>query len=385
MRILFLVQSLGMGGAVRQLSILSGHLARRGHDVSVVALYTTDQNWNSVWEIDSIPVKSFLLKPSSGALSSGLQLIKATIQLWNMIKREDIQVLYSYQGDIARFVAWLATRGIPNAKLIWGIQGSGQRNTLSVNDWRESLPFYLCKWVSASVHLMVSGSDAGYNSRKAKGYSCPKQIVIFHGIDTDRFLPDSQSRVRIRSEWGVTEDEKLIGRIARLAPDKGYPIFLEAAALLSKERKDVRFVIAGDGPESYKRQLQLLSQELGLAEHLIWAGARPDMPAVYNALDILCSSSDSEGFGLTVAEAMACGVPCVATDVGDSAKIVGDKGIVVPPGNPQMLADGLKTMLHRLHGINPLELRERIVSRFSIKRMVEATEKALSEVCSSYT
>ena len=117
----------------------------------------------------------------------------------------------------------------------------------------------------------------------------------------------------------MLEDEKLIGRIARLAPDKGYPIFLEAAALLSKERKDVRFVIAGAGPESYRRQLQLLSQELGLAERLIWAGARPDMPAVYNALDILCSSSDSEGFGLTVAEAMACGVPCVATDVGDSA------------------------------------------------------------------
>jgi glycosyltransferase involved in cell wall biosynthesis len=300
-----------------------------------------------------------------------------------MIKREDIQVLYSYQGDIARFIAWLATRGIPNAKLIWGIQGSGQRNTLTLNDWRESLPFYLCKWVSASVHLMVSGSNAGYISRKAKGYSCPKQIVIFYGIDINQFQLDPRARVRMRSEWGVPEDEKLIGRIARLAPDKGYPTFLEAAALLSKERKDVRFVIAGDGPESYKRQLQLLSQELGLTERLIWAGARQDMSAVYNALDILCSSSDSEGFGLTVAEAMACGVPCVATDVGDSAKIVGDKGIVVPPGNPQILADGLKTMLHRLHGINPLELRERIVSRFSIEKMVEATEKALSEVCRS--
>ena len=383
MKILFLIQSLGIGGAVRQLSILADHLVRRGHDVSVLALYTTDQNWNSVWGIDSIPVKSFLLKPSSGALFSGLQLIKATIQLRNMIRKEEIQVLYSYQGDIARFISWLATREIPDVKLIWGIQESGQRNTLTLNDWRESLPFYLCKWVSASVQLMISGSDAGYNSRKA--YSCPKQIVIFYGIDINQFQPDPQARVRTRSEWGVLEDERLIGRIARLAPDKGYPIFLEAAALLSKERKDVRFVIAGDGPESYRRQLQLLSQELGLAERLIWAGARPDMPAVYNALDILCSSSDSEGFGLTVAEAMACGVPCVATDVGDSAKIVEDKGIVVPPGNPQMLANGLKDMLHLLHGINPLELRERIVSRFSIEQMVEATEKALSEVCSSST
>ena len=368
-----------MGGAVRQLSILSDHLVRRGHDVSIVAFYTTDQNWNLVWKIDSIQVKSFLLQPSTGALYTGLQLIKAAVQLRNMIKREDIQVLYSYQGDIARFIGWLATRGIPNTKLIWGIQGSGQRNILSSNNWKVSLPFYLCKLVSASVPLMISGSEAGYNSRKAKGYSCPKQIVIFYGIDIDQFQPDSQARVRIRSEWGALENEKLIGRIGRLAPDKGYPIFLEAAALLAKERRNVRFVIIGDGPDTYRRQLQILSQELDLTERLIWAGAREDMPAVYNALDIVCSSSHSEGFGLTVAEAMACGVPCVVTDVGDSAKIVGDEGIVVPPANPQKLADGLKTMLLQLHDIKPQLLRERIRSRFSIETMVESTENVLME------
>ena len=368
---------------MRQVSILSDRLVRRGHDVSILALYTTDQNWNLVWEIGSVKVKSFLLQPSSGALSTGLRLIKATVQLRNMIKREDIQVLYGYQGNIARFIAWLATRGIPYTKLIWGIQGSAQRNSLSVNDWKESLPFYLCKWVSASVPLMVSGSEAACNSRKAKGYSCPKQIVIFNGVDIDRFRLDPQGRVRMRSEWGALEKEILIGRIGRLAPNKGYPNFIEAAALVAKERRDVRFVIVGDGSDNYRKKLHLLSQDLGLTERLIWAGLREDIPAVYNALDIVCSSSDSEGLGLTVAEAMACGVPCVVTDAGDSAKIVADTGIVVPPGDPQMLADGLKTMLLRLHGIRPLELRERIVSRFSIESMVEATEKALVEVCSS--
>lgn len=155
--------------------------------------------------------------------------------------------------------------------------------------------------------------------------------------------------------------------------------------MLSKERRDVRFVIVGDGSDNYRKELHLLSRDLGLTERLIWAGLREDIPAVYNALDIVCSSSDSEGLGLTVAEAMACGVPCVVTDVGDSAKIEADTGIVVPPGDPQMLADGLKTMVLRLHGIRPLELRERIVSRFSIESMVEATEKALVEVCSTCT
>jgi len=301
-----------------------------------------------------------------------------------MIKKEDIQVLYGFQGNIARLIAWFATRGIANTKLIWGVQGSGQGNTLSSINWKVSLPSYLCKLVSASVPLMISGSEAGYISRKAKGYSCPKQIVILNGIDVDRFGPDPQARVRMRWEFGVVEDDKLIGRVGRLAPEKGYPNFLEAAALLAKERKDVRFVIVGDGPNSYRRHLQLLSKDLGLTERLIWAGTRDDMAAVYNALDIVCSSSYTEGFGLTVAEAMACSVPCVVTDVGDSAKIVGDQGIVVPPGDPERLADGLKTMMLQLHDLKPHLIRERIMSRFSIETMVESTEKALLEVCSAF-
>ena len=386
MRILFFIQSLGMGGADRQLSILSGHLARRGHDVSVVALYTTDQNWKLFWQLDSIDTRSLLLNEPTGVLAGGAGLIKATLELRGFLKRENIQILYGYLGHTARFISWLATRGMPDTKLIWGTRTSGGNTDLYRRNWKLSLLFNLCKWVSASVPLMISNSEAGYNYNKARGYRCRKELVIANGFDVEKFKPDPQARVRMRSEWGALEDEKLIGRIGRLAPMKGYPDFLEAAALLSRERKDVRFVIVGDGPDSYRRQLRLLSQELGLAERLIWAGARPDMPAVYNALDILCSSSShGEGFPNTIGEAMVCGVPCVATDVGDSAKIVGDKGIVVPSGNPQMLADGLTTLLHRLHGINPLGLRERIVSRFSIEKMVDDTEKALSEVCSSST
>ena len=382
MRILFLIQSLGIGGADRQLSILAGHLVRRGHTVSVLALYTTDQNWELLWKLDSIDIRSLLLNEPAGVLAGGAGLIKATLELRNLLKGENIQILYGYLGHTARFISWLATRGVPDTKLIWGTRTSGGNADLYPRNWKVSLLFNLCKWVSASVPLMISNSEAGYNYNKARGYRCQKELVIANGFDVKKFKPDPQARVRMRSEWGVLEDEKLIGRIGRLAPMKGYPDFLEAAALLCKERKDVRFVIVGDGPESYRRQLQLLSQELGLTERLIWAGARQDMPAVYNALDILCSSSShGEGFPNTVGEAMACGVPCVATDVGDSAKIVGDEGKIVPPGAPKKLADGLETMLLQLHNVKPHRLRERIVSRFSIEKMVESTEKALVEVC----
>jgi len=383
MKILFFVQHLGMGGVVRQLSILTDHLTRRGHDVSVVALYPIDQDWKLIWNNNSIKIQSFLSRNPKVSLSSVLQLIKTIIQLRNIIKGEKIQVLYSFQGGITRFIACLATRGIPNTKLIWGNRSSG-RKTIYRTNWKVILPFYLGKWVSAYVPLMISNSEAGYNVLKDHGYSCMKQTVILNGIDVERFRPDPQARVRIRSEFGVIGNEKLIGQVGRLYPVKGYTEFLEAAALLAKEREDLRFVVIGDGPDNYKSQLQILSRKLGLREHLIWAGVREDMPAVYNALDILCSSSYGEGFSNVIGEAMACGVPCVVTDVGHSAGILGDEGIVVPPGDSKKLADGLNNMLMKLDDIKPHLLRERIKSCFGIETMVESTERALIEVYGSF-
>jgi glycosyltransferase involved in cell wall biosynthesis len=241
---------------------------------------------------------------------------------------------------------------------------------------------HLCKWVSSSVPLMISISEAVHDSLKAKGYRCQKNVVIFNGIDVDCFRPNSEAGAQARSKWDTFENEKLIGLVGRLDPVKDHPTFLRAAALLANEREDIRFVCVGDGPQPYRSQLQQLSQELGLTERLIWAGAREDMPAVYNALDIVCSPSYREGFNNVIGEAMACGVPCVVTDTADPAKIVANLGIVVPPGDPQMLAEGLRTMLLELHEIKPHLLRERIVRHFSVETMVAATERILIETCS---
>jgi glycosyltransferase involved in cell wall biosynthesis len=380
MKILFFIQSLGIGGVESQIQILAEHLSHRGHNVSVLALYTVDQKWKFVWKLDS-DIRSLILQEPRDVLSKGINLINATLELRSLLKRENFQLLYSFSGPFARFISWLATRGIPNTKLIWGVRGSGNSTKLCQRNWNRFLLFLVCKWISASVPIMISNSETGYNNRKASGYRCQKQLVINNGFDVERFKPDPEARTRVRSGWGI-KDEQLIGIVARLTPSKGHPIFLEAVALLAKEQKDVRFVVVGDGSD--RKRLELLGCELGLTESLIWAGARKDMPAVYNALDILCSSSYGEGFPNVIGEAMACGVPCVVTDVGDAAKIVGNDGIVVPAGDPQALAKGLRTMLLRLHDVKPLRLRQRIVRHFSIEIMVETTEKILAEACGSF-
>jgi len=207
--------------------------------------------------------------------------------------------------------------------------------------------------------------------------------VIPNGIDTNRFRFAPGGRSRVRGEWNVAEDEVLVGLVGRLDPMKDHPTFLRAAAHLARRNPVWRFVCVGSGPTDYAETLARLADELGVASPLVWAGARDDMADVYSAIDILASSSLGEGFPNVVGEAMACGVPCVVTNVGDSARVVGDYGVVVPANQPGALADGLEQVLQRMKEI-PADwhtvLRRRIEDNFSIELLVERTASILDEV-----
>jgi glycosyltransferase involved in cell wall biosynthesis len=165
----------------------------------------------------------------------------------------------------------------------------------------------------------------------------------------------------VRDEWGIDDEAITIGLVGRLDPMKDHATFLRAAKIFNQKERRVRFVCVGDGKEPYKSEIHSLCKVLGLNGHLIWAGEREDMPSVYNAIDIVTSSSSGEGFPNVIGEAMACGVLCVVTDVGDSAIIVGETGNVVPSEDPQALADGWRSMLKRLN-----------VKSYSVKEMARA-------------
>src|SRR5437762_2189031 len=167
MKICFFIQNLAMGGVIRQISILADGLGRRGHEVSLVALYPLDQKWRFVWKAPTVEVETLLPKKPSVALAP-VELAYATLQLRSFLKREKIQILYAYEGNVARFMAWLADLGLAETKLVWGIQGAGQRNIREEYDWKLALPFYMCKWVSGSVPALISNSEAGYRDRKER-------------------------------------------------------------------------------------------------------------------------------------------------------------------------------------------------------------------------
>ncbi len=153
--------------------------------------------------------------------------------------------------------------------------------------------------------------------------------------------------------------------------------------MLACEHSDVRFVCVGDGPISYKQALHALTEELGVAPCLTWAGSLNNMPAVYNALDILASTSYGESFPNVIGEAMACGVPCVVTDVGDSAIIVDDAGYVVPPKNAEALKTAWATFLDlptEQRAALGKQARERIVSNYTVQHLVSQTQSALASL-----
>ena len=263
----------------------------------------------------------------------------------------------------------------PRAKVVWGVRASNMN--LDCYDWLWRLAYRIECWLSRFADLIICNSRAGLEYAAAHGFPMGRMTVIPNGIDTERFKPDAVARKRIRAEWGVAESEILIGLVARLDPMKDHPTFLRAAAMLIQERTDVRFVCVGEGVEPYKIELGRLASALGLDERLIWAAARHDMPAVYNALDIASSSSYTEGFSNAIAEAMACSVPCVVTDVGDSALLVDSAGIVVPPVMPNELCQGFRQMLRRVGPNLRDAARASIVSRFTNDVMVADTIKTL--------
>lgn len=368
-KVVFLIRDLNYGGAQRQLVTLVKALHQEDcFDLTVLHFYSGG------------PLLKDLIDNDISTISLEKQerwdVFGFFWRLFGHLKRIQPDVLHGYLGE-SNIVAIFSKPLFPSTRIIWGIRGSDTPS--GRYGWLGDLLSKLEILLSSFTDLIVVNSHAGKVDCLKLGYAPDKMVVISNGIDTERFQPDSAAGVKVRSEWGISDNTILIGLVGRLNPMKDHPTFLKAAALLSKKREDVRFVCVGVGEENYTKELCQLTEKLGISEKIIWAGGRSDMPAVFNAFNISCSSSsDGEGFPNVVGEAMACGVPCVVTDVGDSAWVVGDTGIVVSPKNPEALVTGWKACLANDRLKNVENIRARIIENFSVVRLAENTSKILS-------
>lgn len=367
MRIFFLIRDMTIGGAQRQLVLLASELRKQGHQVTVATFYPGGQLWNELTE-NSVEAICLDKKGRWDIFLFLFRLIKE-------IRRNNPDILYAYlrMPNILSIIAKLI---FPEMRVVWSVRSSN--TDFSQYNWLTRLSFWLECRLAQFADLIISNSDAGKRFVAENGFPENKVQVVYNGIDTERFKPAPELRQRIRTEWGIAPDCVLIGMVARLDPKKDHDTFLRAARVVADRTSMVKFVCVGSGPKSYEQYLRATSHALGLQESVVWAGTRQDMAAVYGAINILClPSSSGEGFPNAVGEAMACGVPCVVTDNGDSAFVVGDTGAVVPVGDADAIADAVLGLMAVRSDAMRHACRMRVQRYFSPAALTDATLLAL--------
>jgi glycosyltransferase involved in cell wall biosynthesis len=280
-----------------------------------------------------------------------------------------------YHADLVGGLVALLSGAPP---VIWTVNSSDLGKLR--NSWKTRFIRRICAILSYGIPSAII-ADANNTKRVnvSIGYSPKKFFVINNGIDLSSFFPDQQARQRLRHEFQIQEDMVLLGFIARWDPLKDHSNLLQALSIIKNNNHKFACILVGNNMTSNNAVLMELIHKNELDDHIILPGPRSDIPAIMNALDLHVLSSFSESMPLAIIEAMACGTPCVVTDVGDAALVVGDTGWVVPPKEPNTLAAGIETGIGALkkNGKDKLGQRCRrvIEEKYSLEVMVDSYVK----------
>ena len=373
LNILFFIRSLGPGGAERQLVNLAIGLKKRGHEISVVTMYP-----GGVFEdlLSANNISTYCLEKARR-----WQILSPLIRLQKILKIVQPDLLHSYGPETNVFLVMhqFLFRRYP---LVWGVRVAGLERAF-YGRFEKILYWCECRW-SRIPDLIICNSEAGKKISIRDGFDKSRIRVIQNGIDTDEYRPDSELRNAFRTKMGLTPERKVIGIVGRIDPQKDHQTFIEAISLLPDHQKaEVAIICVGFRNEQETLALRKQVKSLGLEKNFIWLKRESSTVTVLNGLDILVSSSISEGFSNVIAEGLAVGLPCVVTDVGDSKLIVSEYGFVVPRNDPQALSDGISQMLKdsRLRSdAFSKAARNYIVRKFSIDTLVSNTEAVLQRL-----
>lgn len=298
--------------------------------------------------------------------------VRAVLQLWRLLRRlqPDLVQTWMYHSDL---IGGLVARLAGVRRVVWGVRTSQLdaalvgRSTLLV--------IRICALLSRLLpDRIVCCAERASQVHRRLGYAASRLLVIPNGYDLEAMQPDPAAGARLRAQFGLSAAEPVLAMVARFDPQKDHRTLLEALALLRPQGLVPHCLLVGSGLATSNPTLQAWLQQLGLASQVHLLGSRSDVSAVMNAATVHVLSSAVEAFPNVLAEAMACGVPCVATDVGDSGLIIGSTGWLVPPRDPAALAVALASALQEpqpQYQARCLAARDRIATRFSIGSMVD--------------
>lgn len=359
MRLLHVITALGIGGAENMLLKLLAARALAHIDQRVVAMLPDGAMAAPMRAAGAVVVELNLL--------GGVPVLTGSVQLARLARRFQPQLVHGwlYHGNLGAALARAA--GPAGAPLVWGIRQS--LPTLAGENAFARAAIHLNKTLSRQPDCLLFNSRTSLEQHRAFGFDMCHARHLPNGFDTEHFAPSATDRARLRAEWGANDADLLFGLLARHHPVKDHAGFLQAARRVLNVRPQARFVMAGTGVDPSNTALAQQVADSGLGNRVHLLGERRDVPAVLAALDVFVSASRAEAFSNALGEAMACGLPCVVTAVGDSAHVVADTGLVVPPAQP----DALAAAMLRLADLGPsgraswgARARARIESNFSL-------------------
>ncbi len=362
MKITHVIIGLGIGGAELMLQrLVEGLNGEDGMEHSVISL------------TDLGPVGKQLQEKGISVIALGmkspLSLPNTFFKLRREIKKQkpDIIQTWMYHADL---LGGLAAKSLGIDNIIWGIR------TTDVTLGRSKLTIKLrrlCALLSYTVpKVIICAADAGRKVHEKIGYDARKMKVIPNGFDVGNLIATPEQRKTLRDECGFTDKEMVVGSVGRFNQVKNQKLFVEAAALIVLENPEVRFLMIGRDNTWDNIELVSWIEQNNLMDRFFLLGERSDVPICLAAMDIFCLHSKTEGFPNVLGEAMAMGLPCVTTDVGDAKLLLGSTGVVVSV-SPSSVCKAVNHLLN-LDKQNLIEMgmcaRQQLKDNYSLSRVI---------------
>ena len=374
-KVLHVVNSLGTGGAELMLVRLLEGMDRQRFDNIVVSLLRIDTFAPTLHKL-GIRTETLDIRGGASAILSVPRLVR-------LIKaaRPDLVQTWMYHSNL---LGLLAMRLAGDAPLSWSVHSSElDFSTYSIG---LRLLFKLSVRTASMPKATVFTSHVARQWHDSLGFKPQRWQYVPAGVDISIFRPNSPSRASLRSELRLPPDALIVGAVGRFHAQKDYPTFLRAFAMLRRDVPGAHAVMVGINVTPDNRVLAQLVHSLGLGDKVHMLGLRSDIRSILAGLDLfVLASAFGESCPTVLIEAMACGVPCVATDVGDAPRIVGDTGKIVPPSNSSALAAACAEVLGNRCANSSAAARRRIEERYSLEIMTKGFADLFEDLVSRRT
>jgi len=316
-------------------------------------------------------------------MKPGRPSLRSMIRLSRLLKGERSNILqgWMYHGNLMASLGKRFSKGAP--RVVWNI-----RQSLSDMKYEKPLTALIIRlgkrW-SRNADAIIYNSRDSFQKHSTFGYASERSHVIPNGFDPDSFRPQRNKTSERKLKWGMEVEDLVIGMLGRYHEVKSYPTFLKAIRIVQSKRKSVKALLAGTHINNQNSELRQIIQELRLEDKVICLGELKEPSNFFSGIDIFCSvSAWGESFPNVLGEAMACGIPCVATRLGDIPDILGKGGLLIQPKDSEALAEQIIKLIDcgepgRLK--IGLEGRKRIIEHFTIDRIAKAYEDLYEGLC----